>query len=284
VTGRVGAKGEIADWMVNNFYNLDEVSEKGIIASMLPLDNYLMDLSSGQSYYRPTYLLVAVLKDTRAASRFQAAIQPLYNHFYRHDFLYHHSKVNCTGISLDTLRAIGWKIPHKGATSYLKATAAFAYLSVTDRSLASGNKMFDYLSEEQTRLFPRAAFEVASEDLLAILNGRAARSDNGLTDYERALRDDAVAVLFIRIPQIPSSRSFGTYPVASYDEYRSRAPAKRSQWKIVPVDPGPFPDELREALSAEGHAIISSVTAIAMVGLSLLGIAGWLILRGSSTH
>jgi hypothetical protein len=41
------------------------LSEKRIIASMLPLDNYLMDLNSGQSYYRPTYLLVAVLKDAR---------------------------------------------------------------------------------------------------------------------------------------------------------------------------------------------------------------------------
>jgi len=72
--------------MANNFYNLDEVSEKGIIASMLPLDNYLMDPNSGQSYYRPTYLLVASLKDARAASRLQAAIEPIYNHFYRHDF------------------------------------------------------------------------------------------------------------------------------------------------------------------------------------------------------
>lgn len=284
VTGKVGANGEIADWMVNNFYNLDEVSEKGIIASMLPLDNYLMDLNSGQSYYRPTYVMVAVLKDARAASRFQAAIQPLYNHFYRHDFLYHHSKVNCTGISIDTLRAIGWQVPHKGATSYLKAAAAFVYLSVTDRSLASGKKMFDYLSEEQTRLFPRTAFEVASEDLLAISNGRAARSDNRLTDYERALRDDVVAVLFIRIPQIPSSRAFGTYPVASFDEYRSRAPADRSKWKIVPVDPRPFPEELREPLSAEGQAIKWTATAIAMVALVLLGIAGRLTLRRRSSN
>jgi hypothetical protein len=255
VTGKVGANGEIADWMVNNFYNLDEVSEKGIIASMLPLDNYLMDLNSGQSYYRPTYLLLAVLKEPRAPSRFQAAIQPLYNHFYRHDFLYHHSKVNCTGISIDTLRAIGWNVPKKGATSYLKALVAFAYLSVTERSLASGKKMFDYLSEEQTRLFPRAAFETAAEDLLAILNGPGGRSKNGLTEYERALRDDAVAVLFIRIPQIPSSRAFGTYPIVSFDEYRNRVPADRSKWKIVPVEARPFPEKLKEPLARESRAI-----------------------------
>ena len=279
VTGRVGTKGEIADWLVSNFYNLDEVSEKGIIASMLPLDNYLMDLNSGQSYYRPTYLLVAVLKDPRAAMSFQAAIEPVYNHFYRHDFLYHHSKINCTGISIDTLRAIGWRIPRQGATGYLKAAAAFAYLSVTDRSLASGKKMFDYLSEERTRLFPRAAFETAAEDWLAILDGQAARPERRLTDYELALRDDAEAVLFIRIPQIPSSRAFGTYPVASFDEYRARVPADRSKWKIVPVDPRPFPEALREPLLAQGHAIKWTAATILTVALVLLGAAGRLRLR-----
>jgi hypothetical protein len=282
VTGKVGANGEIADWMVNNFYNLDEVSEKGIIASMLPLDNYLMDLNSGQSYYRPTYLLVAVLKDSRAASRFQAAIQPLYNHFYRHDFLYHHSKVNCTGISIDTLRAIGWRVPNKGATSYLKAAAAFVYLSVTEQSFASGKKMFDYLSEEQTRLFPRAAFEMAAEDLLAILDGPGGRSKNGLTEYERALRDDAVAVLFIRIPQIPSSRAFGTYPIVSFDEYRNRVPADRSKWKIVPVEARPFPEHLKEPLAGESRAI--GWHPMVILTFALLVISWGLILRRRSRN
>jgi len=276
VTGRVGANGEIAAWMVNNFYNLDEVSEKGIIASMLPMDNYLMDLNSGQSYYRPTYLLVAVLGDSRAASRFQAAIEPLYNHFYRHDFLYHHSKANCTGISIDTLRTIGWQVPRKGGTGYLKAAAAFTYLSVTDRSLANGKKMFDYLTEEQTRLFPRAAFEVTSEDLLAILNGRVERR---WTDLERALHDDTVAVLFIRIPQIPSSRAFGTYPIASFDEYRNRVPADRSKWKIVPVDPRPFPEDLREPLPLESRAMGWHHVAILSVMLAIIGIFLLVILR-----
>jgi len=261
---------------VNNFYNLDEVSEKGIIASMLPIDNYLMDLNSGQSYYRPTYLLVAVLGDSRAASRFKAAIEPLYNHFYRHDFLYHHSKANCTGISIDTLRTIGWQVPRKGGTGYLKAAAAFTYLSVTDRSLASGKKMFDYLTEEQTRLFPRAAFKVTSEDLLAILNGRVERR---WTDLERALHDDTVAVLFIRIPQIPSSGALGTYPIASFHEYRKRLPADRSKWKIVPVDPRPFPEDLREPLPLESRATGWHHMAILSVMLAIIGIFLLLILR-----
>jgi hypothetical protein len=157
------------------------------------------------------YLLVAVLKDARAASRLQAAIEPIYNHFYRHDFLYHYSYANCARISSDILRAIGWRVPQKGVTGDLKAAGAFAYLSVKDLSFASGQKMVDFLNEEQMRLFPRKAFEAASEDLLAILKGQRNDTNRTLTDYEQALRDDTLAVLFIRVPQIPSSRTFGTY-------------------------------------------------------------------------
>ena len=178
--------------------------------------------------------------------------------------------------SIDTLRAIGWQVPRKGSTSYLKAAAAFTYLSVTDRSLASGKKMFDYLTEEQTRLFPRAAFEVTAEDLLAILNGRAERR---WTDFERALHDDTVAVLFIRIPQIASSRAFGTYPIASFDEYRNRVPADRSKWKIVPVDPRPFPEDLREPLPLEGRASGWHHVAILSVMLVIIVVFLLLILR-----
>lgn len=86
VTLKFGDNGEFADWMVNNFHIEDEVSENGIKPPMFPLSNYLMDLNSGQSYYRPTYPMVAVLKHARAASRFLAAIQSLYNHFFRHVF------------------------------------------------------------------------------------------------------------------------------------------------------------------------------------------------------
>ena len=62
VTGRIADDGAIGDWLVNNFYTLDAESEKGIIAAPVPLDNYLADLNSGQAYYRPSHLLVAVLE------------------------------------------------------------------------------------------------------------------------------------------------------------------------------------------------------------------------------
>ena len=116
-TGTVGPDGGWADWTVNNFYTLDAVSEKGIVAARVPMDNYLMDLNSGQSWYRPVYVLTLVLKQDRAARRYQEAIEPVYDRFYRHEFLYHHSAANCSGISMDALRGIGWEIPRRGPTS-----------------------------------------------------------------------------------------------------------------------------------------------------------------------
>ena len=135
--------------MVNNFYNLDSFSEKGIVASMLPMDNYLMDINSGQSYYRPSYMLVAVLKSDTTAQAYQGAIQRVYNHFYRHDFRYRHASANCSGISMDTLRSLGWNIPTQGPTSYVKAVAAYPYMSVKEMSFKSGKESYDYMIEEQ---------------------------------------------------------------------------------------------------------------------------------------
>ncbi|GEM_PF-1078370 len=240
VTGRFGPNGEWADWMVNNFYDLDYESEKGIVAAMTPMDNYLMDLNSGQAYYRPTYLLVAVLREDRAARWVQEAMVPVFRSFYAHRLIYDHAGMNCVGISLDTLRGIGWRIPTRGPTSYAMAVGGFAYGVVTDRSWTSGRKLFDYLAEERTRLLPRIGYEAGGEDLLALLDGRVRRVA-GLSEFEQMLRDDVEAVLFFRIPQIPSSRAFGRDPVASLEEYRRRVPADRSRWNVVPVRPRPLP-------------------------------------------
>lgn len=113
-TGRFGSRGEWGDWTVNNFYNLDSESEKGIIAASLPLDAYQGDLNSGQSWYRPSYLVVAVLKHERVAAQYQDAINRVFNHFYRHDFVYRHATANCAGVNMETLRTIGWQIPKLG--------------------------------------------------------------------------------------------------------------------------------------------------------------------------
>ncbi len=246
-TGRHAKGGEFADWTVNNFYSLGSFSEKGITAAMLPMDNYMADVNSGQSWYRPSYMLVAVLKSDRAAYAYQAAISRVYHHLYRQDFFYRHAGANCAGISMDTLRTLGWNIPMQGPTSTLKAIAAYPYKSIADRSFVSGKQAYDYLIEEQTRLYPATAYDAAGRDLLRIVGVlNSAGGSVAAGKLETLLREDLEALVFVRIPQLPSSRAFGLFPVASIDEYMKRVPEDKSQWKIVPVDPRPFPSELIE--------------------------------------
>lgn len=243
-TGWFGHRGEWCDWLVNNFYPLDQESEKGILAATLPMDNYLMDLNSGQSYYRPCYLLVVLLRRARTACIVQAAIQQVLYRFYRHDLLYDHAKMNSTRMTVDPLRRIGWQIPHRGHTGFLKAVLASLLNLVKESSFQSGKTTFNYLIRETTQVLPRVAFEAAALDLLEILENQPARP---LTSYERMLQSDVEAVVFVRVPQIPSSRAFGTYPVSSFEEYRLRVPADRSEWQTAPQKPRPFPPHLRGA-------------------------------------
>lgn len=248
VTGLYREDGDWSRWLVNNFYNLDSFSEKGIVAAATPMDKYLMDLNNGQSFYRPSYMLVAVLKSDRVAQQYQAAINRVYNHFYRHDFVYNHSRANCSGISLDTFRSLGWNLPERGNGGQLKAIAAYFYVAATSGSLADASKIYDYLTAETTRLYPAATFDAMGEDLLNLAQGKANRQ---LSALEQQLGDDLEAVMYVHIPQIPSSRALGLAPVYSFDEYMKQAPADRSQWKIVPTEPRPFPDDLRDGLALQ---------------------------------
>ena len=274
VTGAFGPRGEWDDWLVNNFYNLGAVSEKGIVAATLPMDNYLADLNSGQAWYRPSYMLVAVLRDARAASLAQQALSRVFNHFYRQDFEYRHATDNCTGISMETLRSLGWNIPQLGATSRAKAVAALPYVTLKEQSLAEGRKAYDYLVTEQTNLFPFAAFEAAGRDLLErVVGGRA---DAG--GLEGMLAADIEALVYLRIPQFPSSRAFGAAPVDSIDEYNQRVPADKADWKIIPVAPRPFPPELKDA-SAPAQAPLPSLYALYGYAAALAGLGALLAWR-----
>jgi hypothetical protein len=275
-TGAFGPAGEWSDWLVNNFYNLDSVSEKGIIASTLPMDAYLADLNSGQSWYRPSYLLVAVLKQERTAAIYQQAIGRVYNHFYRHDFLYQHSIANCAGVSMQTLRSLGWSIPGQGPTSRALAAVALPFMAAKDLSLQSGRQAYDYLVTEQTDLYPFAAFDAAGRDLLQ----RIATGGPAATRYENMLRDDLEAVIFVRIPQFPSSRAFGQAPVLSIDEYEERVPKDKSQWKIVPVGPRPFPAEMKDAAAPADRVLPSVYALYAYAVVIALCVAGIWRFRG----
>lgn len=278
-TGTVGPRGEMADWLVNNFYGLDAYGEKGILAGSVPMDNYLADLNSGQNYYRPSYMLVAVLNNPRTAAAYQGGAQRIYNHYYRHDFAYDGALQNCSGISMDVFSALGWNVPKRGATHPLMALAAYPYKAITEVSLKQGRKAFEYLSEEQTRLYPAVAFDAAGQDLLQILSGKAGRA---LTPYEQQLQTDVDALILVRLPQFPSSRAFGSAPVFSYDEYMARAPANHADWKIIPVAPKPFPPALRDGLAVdppERSLLPWQVGVSGAVLLLLLVAMGWLIRR-----
>ncbi|MFL6657898.1 MAG: hypothetical protein ACJ8GW_07505 [Massilia sp.] len=268
-TGTIGKQGEWSDWLVNNFYNLDSFSEKGIVAAPVPMDNYLMDLNSGQQYYRPSYMMVAVLNKARTAEAYQGGVQRVFNHFYRHDFTYRHAAANCAGISVDVFKSLGWNIPERGATSALKAIGAYAYVAATNMSLTSGRKIYDYLTEEQVRLYPAVAFEAVGNDLMQIV-GAAPGTKRALSDFEKQLQGDVEAIMLVRIPQVPSSRVMGSNPVFSFDEFKHRTPPNRADWKIVPAGPRPFPAELRESTN--------DVSAPSPVPLPIAGIVLALVL------
>lgn len=273
VTGRVGAQGQMHEWLVANFYTLDSESEKGIIAAMLPLDSYLADLNSGQAWYRPSYMLVATLRDERTAVHLASALARVFNQFYRHQFVYQHAAANCTGISISTLRTIGWDVPSLGSISWGKAIAGLPLVAVQTGSLSKGKAIFDYFTEDQTRLFPATAFEQASADLIQLVSGKATRA---LTRYEEMLRQDVEEIILLRIPQLPSSRAWGDYPVATVDEYRSRLPHDPAEHQIVPVGPRPFPPDLKDPGAPEMKPLRSDFAVAAYAG-GLLLLGGWLL-------
>ena len=270
-TGTIGKQGQWSDWVVNNFYNLDSFSEKGIVAAPVPMDNYLMDINSGQQYYRPSYMLVAVLSNPRTAVAYQGGVQRVFNHFYKHDFQYAHAAANCSGISVDVFKGLGWNVPQRGATSQLKAIGAYGYLSAKELSLTSGRKIYDYLTEEQTRLYPAVAFDALGTDLMQLVGAGAGKPARELTGYEKQLRDDVEAIVLVRIPQIPSSRAMGSNPIFSFDEFMARTPPDQKDWKVVPVGPRPFPAELRGSTPV---AAAPSPVPLPVAGIAACGVFG----------
>ena len=275
ITGRIGAQGALDDWLVNNFYTLDAESEKGIIAAPVPLDNYLGDLNAGQGWYRPSVMVVAVLREGRVAQRIQSALGRVYNQFYRHQFAYQHARANCAGISVTTLRTLGWQIPERGPESWLKALPALPLVTVKERSLARGKAVFDYLTEDRTRLYPAVAFEEIAADLMRLAAGAPGRNAGPL---EQALAEDIDEILFVRLPQFPSSRAWGDWPVASSIEYQARVPKDPAQQQIVPVPPRPFPDALRDP-AAPGEPMLRSDIAVIVWSAVLLALMVFLLWR-----
>jgi hypothetical protein len=273
-TGRIGKDGAINDWLVANFYTLDSESEKGIIAAPVPLDNYFADLNSGQAWYRPSYMLVAVLRDQRTAAHIQSALWRVYNQFYRHQFSYQHARANCAGITVSTLRVLDWQVPARNPEGWLKAVASLPAVTLTSGSLKKGKAVFDYLTEDPTRLYPAAAFEEIGADLLHLAQGTAKRK---LSAFEKMLAEDVEALLLAHIPQLPSSRAWGDFPIANSREYHARVPKKPEDRQIVPVGPRPFPKDffdpdapsespLRSDYAVAGYALLLVLLVLLALG------------------
>jgi len=175
-------------------------------------------------------------------------------------------------VNVETLRSLGWKIPEQGPTSRLQAVAGLPYMAIKDLSLDSGLKAYDYLVAERTDLYPFVAFEAIGRDLLQ----RLAAGGAGASAYERMLAQDIEALIYVRIPQFPSSRAMGQAPIASIDEYLGRVPQDKYKWKIVPVPPRPFPKELLDPNAPSEPAPPSTLALFTYAGIfGVVGLGVW---------
>jgi hypothetical protein len=152
--------------------------------------------------------------------------------------------MNCAAISVDALRTMGWPVPtRRNAGRALAWLALPAKLAQTGR-LDAARDAFEYLAEDPVRLFPAAAFEECAADLLRLASKGARRADGPLA---RQLASDTLAIVALRIPQIPSSRAFGSFPVASPREYLDAWPPDPADAQLVPLPPRVFPPDALEA-------------------------------------
>ncbi len=269
VTGEFNADGQYYNWLVNNFYSLDVASEKGIIAAVTPMDKYLTDLNSGQNYYRPSYMLVATLNDSTAVKQIQFSMNQIMQHFYRHSFQYQHADMNCTGISIDALKALGWDLPERGSNGMLIAIGAYFYSLFTDRHFTDARQLYDYLMTETTRLFPAVAFDVLSNDLINLVENRSERK---LSVFEQQLAQQIDALWLVRIPQIPSSRALGDAPVFSFQEYLDITPANRDDWVSIELPPQTLPESMQTASPVNPTPFAAPWPVMAILAGILLGI------------
>lgn len=232
-TGVIGPHGEWHHWLATNFYPLADRNAKGILPATLPIDNYLFDLNSGQLYYRPAYMLVAVLSRERAALAVHESLQRTMLALYCGRVEFNRASFNSTAMTIDALRGLGWRIPRTGPTSRLAGIAAAPFAALVGRKFRTGRDLYAALSEERTRLLPRVAFEVAGHDLLYLAAG-GGREDEGLTPFERMLAEDVEAIVFVRLPQVPSARRYGTYPVRSLLAYGARLLSDPAPYEAAP--------------------------------------------------
>ncbi len=272
-SGYVGPQGQWDHWLVENFYPVDDPNAKGIIPASVPADKYLTDVNSGQLYYRPSYMLVVVLREPRVAGFVHQALHANLLRLYCRDNIYRRGRNNSTAMTMDPLRDMGWRIPTVGPSSRILGWMLAPIMALAARDISMGRELAGALSTERSRLLPRVAFELAGHDLLALIaadmasqstpdtdvaqgsspSARAARSPAvTLTPFEQMLAEDVEALVFIRLPQIPSSRRFGSFPERSMLTFGATVVAKPGPLEAAPeTTPRPFPSGL--LLSCADH-------------------------------
>ena len=117
-------------------------------------------------------------------------------------------------------------------------------------------------------LMPAAALEEACASVRRLVAGAASEGELG-----QMLATDVDAVVFLRMPQFPSSRAFGDAPVSSLREYEARLPDDRSQMQVVPVPPRPFPDALRDDDLLKPRPRASDYAAAVWGSIAVAGVA-----------
>jgi hypothetical protein len=141
------------------------------------------------------------------------------------------------------MRALGWPVPATGPASRVLAWLSIPATIAREGKVSAARTTYEYLTEDRTRLMPAAAFEQAAVDLLRLAKAGAGPADGELA---RLIARDVEAVVGARVPQLPSSRKPGTWPVANPREYLGAIPHDPADAQIVPVPPRPFPAELRD--------------------------------------
>jgi hypothetical protein len=59
-------------------------------------------------------------------------------------------------------------------------------------------------------------------------------------------------------------------PVYSFDQYMKQAPEDRSKWKIVPTEPRPFPEKLRDGLALKQEKESQVPLPVGLLGMGVM--------------
>jgi hypothetical protein len=92
------------------------------------------------------------------------------------------------------------------------------------------------------------------------------------------LREDLEAIIYVRVPQLPSSRAWGDFPIVTAWEYRERYPRDPAKAQLVPVPARPFPADLRDQDLLPPQRPRSEFAIAVWAVVSLVGVP-WLLWR-----